>query len=224
MPSITQRIDDYLTAKLDDFIGTTVRLCAQPSVSARSEGTHECAELVAQVLSQHAFSVRKFETPGNPILLAHADGETEKTLLFYNHYDVQPPEPLELWTTPPYQPTIRDGALYARGADDDKGEFVARLAGILAAKEANGGKLPCGITFVVEGEEEIGSPHIVQFVKEHSNLLESLAAIWEEGGIDSSGSPNITLGGRGLLSVELHVKVLGRDAHSGAAHILPNAA
>ncbi len=224
MPSVEQRIDDYVTTKRDGFMATAIKLCAQPSVSARREGTRECADLVAQVLGQHGFRVQKFETPGNPVIVAHADGQSDKTLLFYNHYDVQPPEPLDLWTTPPFQPTIRDGALYARGADDDKGEFVARLAGIMAAQEANGGKLPCGITFVVEGEEEVGSPQIARFVQEHTDLLKCQAAIWEEGGTASDGSPSITLGVRGLLAVELHVQTLSQDAHSGNASVLPNAA
>jgi acetylornithine deacetylase/succinyl-diaminopimelate desuccinylase-like protein len=224
MTATNERIDAYLTDKFDDFINTTIQLCRQPSVSARNEGTRECADLVAQILADRGFAVQKFETPGNPIIVAHLDGEADKTLLFYNHYDVQPPEPLELWTTPPYEPTIRDGALYARGAQDDKGEFVARLAGVMAAKSANGGKLPCGVTFIVEGQEEIGSPHIAQFVKDHADLLKCQAAIWEEGGIDPTGAPAVIVGVRGILAVELHVKTIRRDAHSGNASVLPNAA
>ncbi|HVO41016.1 MAG TPA: M20/M25/M40 family metallo-hydrolase [Aggregatilineales bacterium] len=217
-------IDSFLNSRLDQYVNEISRLCAQPSVSARSEGTHECADLVAQVLGQHGFAVQKFETPGNPVLVAHADGESPRTLLCYNHYDVQPPEPLELWTTPPYQPTLRDGALYARGAKDDKGELVARLAAVDAVRSAHGGKLPCGITFVVEGEEEIGSPHIAAFVKQHLALLKCEGAIWEEGETDPDGRPQGILGARGILYVELEAQTLKMDAHSGDAHILPNAA
>src|SRR5687767_4171332 len=159
-------IDTYLATSLDRYIQEIARLCAQPTVSAQHLGMRECADLVAQILKEHGFEVQQFETPGNPVVVGRARGRSERTLLCYNHYDVQPPEPLELWTTPPFEPTVREGALYARGAKDDKGEFVVRLAAVDAVREANGGELPCGITFVVEGEEEIGSPTIAQFVKE----------------------------------------------------------
>lgn len=220
------KIDSFLKENLNKYIDETARLCAQPSVSARSEGTKECAPLIAQVLREHGFEVQSFDTPdnGNPIIVGKMRGKSARTMLCYNHYDVQPPEPLELWASPPYQPTVRDGALYARGSKDDKGELVARLAAVDAVRAANGGALPVGVTFVVEGEEEIGSPHIAQFVREHKELLKSDCAIWEEGGIDSEGRPVISLGRRGVLAVELEVKTIARDAHSGSAHILPSAA
>lgn len=224
MTEMEGQIDNYLNASLDDYIKETARLCAQPSVSAKNQGMVACADLVMQILEQHGFHTQKFKSPGNPVIVARAQGKSERTLLFYNHYDVQPPEPLELWTTPPFEPTIRDGALYARGAKDDKGEFIARLAAVDAVRSANGGSIPCNITFVLEGEEEIGSPHIAQFVSEHINLLQSDAAIWEEGGIDYEGCPGTSLGRRGILYVELEVETLKRDAHSGGAHIIPNAA
>ena len=97
----TQALDDNLEANLNVYTGELSRLCAQPSVSARSEGTTECAGLVAEILQAHGFHVETFETPGNPILVGTMAGASERTLLFYNHYDVQPPEPLELWETPP---------------------------------------------------------------------------------------------------------------------------
>ena len=219
-----QSIDTFLEKHLDKYIQETAKLCAQPSVSARKEGTLECAELVAHTLHHHGFEVHKFETPGNPIIVGRAKGKSERTLMFYNHYDVQPPEPLDLWITPPFHPTLRDGALYARGAKDDKGEFVARLAAVDAVRETHHGTLPCGVTFVVEGEEEISSPHIAQFVRDHTDLLKCHGAIWEEGGVNQEGQPGTNLGRRGILYVELAVETLSRDAHSGAAHYLPNAA
>jgi acetylornithine deacetylase/succinyl-diaminopimelate desuccinylase-like protein len=221
---IETQIDNYLKSNLENYIQETARLCAQPSVSAKNQGMIACADLVMEILGQHGFQTQKFETPGNPVIVGRAQGMSERTLLFYNHYDVQPPEPLELWTTPPFEPTLRDGALYARGAKDDKGEFIARLAAVDAVRTAHGGSLPSNITFVLEGEEEIGSPHIAQFVREHIGLLQSDAAIWEEGGIDYEGYPGTSLGCRGILYVELEVETLKRDAHSGGAHIIPNAA
>ncbi len=228
MTDKTPQLDQYLESHLDAYIRETAELCAQPSVSARGEGTHECAELVTRILARHRFAVQKFSTPGNPVIVAHLDGkpvtESPRTLLFYNHYDVQPPEPLELWTTPPFEPSLREGALYARGAKDDKGEFIARLAAVDAVREVNGGTLPCGVTFCVEGEEEIGSPHIAQFVREHKDILKCDAAIWEEGGTSPEGRPMTSLGVRGVLGVELSIETLKMDAHSGSAHYLPSAA
>jgi acetylornithine deacetylase/succinyl-diaminopimelate desuccinylase-like protein len=224
MSAIEAQMDAFLQANLDKFIQETAELCAQPSVSAKKEGVRECADLVVQILERHGFQVQKWETPGNPVIVGHVDGKSARTMLLYNHYDVQPPEPLELWTTPPFQPTLRDGALYARGAEDDKGEFIARLAAVEALRNAHAGTLPCGVTCVLEGEEEIGSPNIVQFVRDHTALLTCDGAIWEGGGINQEGHPGTSLGCRGVLSVELAVETLKMDAHSGAAHILPNAA
>src|SRR5258708_1676243 len=191
--TINQYIDAFLQAHLAQYIDETSRLCAQPSVSARNEGTTECADLVATILKSHGLQVEKFETPGNPVIVGRLTGESTRTLLFYNHYDVQPPEPLELWITPPYQPTLRDDALYARGAKDDKGELMARLAALDAVRQAHNGTLPCGVVFVVEGQEEVGSPHIRQFVLDHLDALKADGAIWEEGGTNSEGRPGMVL-------------------------------
>jgi len=177
-----------------------------------------------RLLERHGFQVQKYDSFGNPIIVGHIGGQSKRTLLFYNHYDVESPEPLELWTTPPFKPAIRGGALYACGAADDKGEFIARLAAIDAVQAIKGGTLPCGVTLVVEGEEEIGSPHLAQFVREHAEILESQAAIWEDGGTDPEGNPRTDLGYRGILCIDLVVETLKMDAHSAAAHIFPNAA
>jgi len=224
MAGNAEQIDEFLQGKLEAYIAKTARLCAQPSVSAQGQGMRECADIVRELLEEHDFEVQQFETPGNPIVVGRARGKSERTLLCYNHYDVQPAEPFELWTSPPFEPAVRDGALYARGAKDDKGEFVARLAAVAAVRAANGGELPCGITFVVEGEEEIGSPHVAQFVKENLDLLKSHGSIWEEGTTSPDGRPICLLGVRGVLSVEFEVQTLNRDAHSGGASVLPNAA
>jgi acetylornithine deacetylase/succinyl-diaminopimelate desuccinylase-like protein len=224
MPTKEAQFDTFLQSNLDAFIQELSELCAQPSISARKEGMRACADLVVRILERHNFQVQKFETPGSPILVGHADGKSARTMLLYNHYDVQPPEPLELWTTPPFQPALRNGALYARGAEDDKGEFIARLAAVEALRYVHDGNLPCGVTFVLEGEEEIGSPNTVPFVRDHLDLLRCDGSIWEGGGIDQEGHPGTSLGCRGVLSVELSVETLKMDAHSGGAHILPNAA
>lgn len=224
MSNTTQTIDLFLESHLDDYLTTLSQLCAQPSISSKDEGTRVCAELVAGLLEQRGFEVHRVPTAKNPVIVGKLKGQSKRTLLFYNHYDVQPVEPLALWTSPPFEPTVRNGALYARGAKDDKGEFVARLAAVDAVRTAHGGQLPCGVTFVVEGDEEVSSPHIAQFVQENLELIRADGAIWEEGSQTQEGRPVLTLGVRGILYVELSVETMKMDAHSGAASTLPSAA
>lgn len=223
MTTSNDSIDTFLKNNLDRYIAETIRLCAQPSVSARGEGVKECADLVADLFSRHGLQVQKLETPGNPVIIGRMSGESPRTLLFYNHYDVQPPEPLEEWTTPPFEPAIREGMLFARGVADDKGEITARLAALDAVRATHGGKLPCGVIFVAEGEEEVGSPNIAVFVQEHIDLLKCNGAVWEGGGVNDEGGTGTTLGLRGVLGVELSVQLLTMDAHSGGAHAIPSA-
>jgi acetylornithine deacetylase/succinyl-diaminopimelate desuccinylase-like protein len=175
------------------------------------------------LLESRGIKVQRFETPGNPIIVGRFEGTSERTLLLYNHYDVQPPEPLELWTTPPFEPAIRDGALYARGAADDKGELISRLAAFDAVRSARDGEMPCGVLFVVEGEEEIGSPNVAQFVRDNKDVLQCHGGIWEFGGVDLDDRPVLVLGYRGILTVEITVETMVMDAHSGSAHMLPSA-
>jgi acetylornithine deacetylase/succinyl-diaminopimelate desuccinylase-like protein len=222
--TIASRIDEYLEREQDRYIDLVAKLCAQPSVSATGEGVEECAALMGEVLSEHGYRVSHHPTANNHFLIGRVDGVSQRTLMFYNHYDVQPAEPFELWDSPPFEPTIRDGALYARGSKDDKGEFVARLAAADAVRHAHGGKLPSGVVFALDGAEESSSPDIVEFVQDNLEALAADAAIWEEGGTDRDGRPINRLGVRGILYVELHVTALAMDAHSGGAHALPNAA
>jgi acetylornithine deacetylase/succinyl-diaminopimelate desuccinylase-like protein len=148
----------------------------------------------------------------------------DKTLLFYNHYDVQPPEPLDLWTSPPFEPQERDGKVFGRGISDDKGHFTSRLLAIDALLHEIG-ELPCNIKFILEGEEEIGSVHLPEFIKNHQDLLSADACIWEFGGVDHRDVPMQYLGLRGICYVELSVTTAHMDVHSGlGGSIFPNAA
>lgn len=224
MADTMQKVDDYIEKNLDRYVGELIQLCAQPSVAAQNWGMLECTHLVEDLLRKHGAAVELYETPGNPIIVGRFMGRSDRTLLFYNHYDVQPVEPLNLWTTPPFEPAIRDGKIFGRGAKDDKGELIARLGAIDALAAAYGGELPCSVLFVIEGEEEISSPHIADFVRQHVNVLQCHGAIWEGGDIGRDGYPVVPLGVRGILEVELSVRTLLRDAHSGGAHAMPSAA
>jgi acetylornithine deacetylase/succinyl-diaminopimelate desuccinylase-like protein len=144
--------------------------------------------------------------------------------MFYNHYDVQPPEPLELWDSPPFAADIRDGHLYARGAADNKGNLVARLAAVEAWLAVRAEGLPLSVLFVVEGEEEIGSPNLGRFAEENQARLRADGCIWESGYKDTKGRPEILLGVKGILGVELRVRKLNRDLHSALAAVVESAA
>src|SRR5512134_1883895 len=219
-----RKIDSYLEGNLDQSLAELSRLVAQPSVGAQNWGLKECAALVGEMLGARGFEVQIIETAGAPVVFGERKGKSDKTLLFYNHYDVQPPEPLELWETPPFEPSRRDGKLYGRGVSDDKGHIVARLHAIDAILETDG-ELPCNIKFIIEGEEETSSVHLHDFIKQNIPLLKADACIWEFGGVDHREVPLQYLGLRGICYVELSVETADIDVHSGlGGSIFPNAA
>jgi acetylornithine deacetylase/succinyl-diaminopimelate desuccinylase-like protein len=219
-----QTYDSYLENNLDDSLRELSQLVAQPSVGAQNWGLKECAELVGRMLEKRGFTIQTLSTEGAPVVFAERKGQSNKTLLFYNHYDVQPPEPLELWKSRPFEPEQRDGKLYGRGVSDDKGHIVARLFALDALLDSEG-ELPCNIKFVIEGEEETASVHLHQFVLDHKDLLTADACVWEFGGVNEDEVPIQYLGLRGICYVELSVESLSTDVHSGlGGSIFPNAA
>lgn len=219
-----EKIDSYLEKNLDKSINELSKLVAQPSISAQGVGLKECANLVADLLRERGFAAKVMDTDGAPVVFAERKGKGEKTLLFYNHYDVQPPEPLELWDTPPFEPSLRHGKLYGRGVSDDKGHIVARLHAIDSILNTDG-DIPCNIKFIIEGEEETSSVHLHGFINEHKDLLKADACIWEFGGVDHREVPTQSLGLRGICYVELSVRTAEIDVHSGTGgSIFPNAA
>ncbi len=218
------KIDAYLDTHLGESVAELSHLCAQPSVSAQNWGLAETAQLVAELLKKRGFQVEITPTAGAPIVFGERKGRSDKTLIIYNHYDVQPAEPLELWVTPPFEPTLRDGKLYARGVSDDKGHFTYRLFAIDALL-AELGELPCTVKFVLEGEEEVSSAHLHSYVEENLDKLAADACVWEFGGVDHNEHPNQSLGLRGICYVELSVTTANQDCHSGlGGSIFPNAA
>jgi acetylornithine deacetylase/succinyl-diaminopimelate desuccinylase-like protein len=218
------KFDAYLEANLDRSIDELKRLAAQPSVGAQNWGMQECASLVGELLRARGFDVEIMPTDGPPVVFAARKGKSDRTLLFYNHYDVQPPEPLELWDTPPFEPALRDGKLYARGVSDDKGHITSRLHALDAWLDLEGG-LPCHVKFIIEGEEETSSVHLHDFVRDNKAKLAADACIWEFGGVDHRERPMQYLGLRGIFYVELSVETEKTDVHSGlGGSIFPNAA
>jgi acetylornithine deacetylase/succinyl-diaminopimelate desuccinylase-like protein len=218
------KIDKYLESHLDRSLSELSRLVAQPSVGAQKLGMHECAGLVASMLEARGFLVKIMETDGAPVVFGERSGRSDKTVLIYNHYDVQPAEPLELWESPPFEPSLRDGKMYGRGVSDDKGHIAARLFAIDALL-ATDGELPCRVKFIIEGEEETASVNLFKFIRENEGLLEADGCLWEFGGVDHRDVPMEYLGLRGICYVELHAETASTDVHSGlGGSIFPNAA
>src|SRR5215210_2953146 len=222
--SIDRRVEDskdYLLEELEEFL-------RMPSVSAQGgdEGSFRgCAEWVRAKLEEVGAEAQLMETEGHPVVFAEMGGagDGDRTLLSYGHYDVQPPEPLELWESDPFEPEVRDGVLFARGVADDKGDVMARIQALRVYQEECG-PLPFKLKFLIEGEEEVGSPNLPAFVRRNEELLAADACLWEGSMKDESGRPMIFCGTKGLLYVELHAKGASHDLHSMYGGLAPNPA
>src|SRR5574341_1406355 len=213
-------IDDHREASLD-LLKTLIR---QPSISAQDAGVKECAALLARLAGDLGVPAEILPTPTQPVVYGELPRDPKAyTLLLYGHYDVQPPEPMDLWESPPFEPTVRDGNLYARGVADNKGDQMCRMQAV-EAWLATMGKLPLKIKWVIEGEEEIGSPNLEAFAHKHADLLKADGCLWETGGYNELDQFSLWLGLKGIAYFELRLKTMGIDAHSGNATMLPNPA
>lgn len=214
----------YVQENTGPFIEELKGLCSQPSIAAQGVGLEETASIVLAMLKARGADARLIEVPGAPPVVYGELGHGRKTLLIYDHYDVQPPEPLEQWNSEPFSPEIREGFLYCRGVADNKGDLVSRLQAI-EAYQASLGSLPLKIKFVFEGEEEVGSPHLEEFVDGNKELLLGAdGLLWEGARVDTSGRPELYLGLKGILYVELRARGASRDLHSSWAPLVPNPA
>ncbi len=214
----------YIQANRERFTAELQDFCRQPSVAAQNLGMREMADKVMARLRQLGADVRLIPVgDGAPVIVAEI-GSGARTLMIYDHYDVQPAEPLDLWHSDPWAAEIRDGKLFARGVSDNKGDLMCRIQAI-EAYQAVFGALPLKIRFVIEGEEEIGSVHLPQFVAENRALLEGAdGCLWEFGGKDINERPTIYCGLKGIVYVELHAHGAARDLHSSLAAIVPDPA
>ena len=222
MSSTTRPVwETYLEEHYDRHLDELKELLRIPSVSSLPEHKQDvrrAANWVADALRAVGVPrVEVMETAGNPVVYGEwLVDPAKQTALIYGHYDVQPPDPLELWDSPPFEPTIRDGKLYARGSSDDKGNLFMPIKALEALVRTNGtGQPPLNLKFTIEGEEEIGSPNLPVFVHEHTELLACDFVISADGGQWAADQPSITTATKGLCACQVNVRTANTDLHSG---------
>jgi acetylornithine deacetylase/succinyl-diaminopimelate desuccinylase-like protein len=218
--------DRLVEERLDAWTEELAQYCRFPSEEGDVDALRAAADWTAERLRAAGAEVRVIDLPDHPEvppLVVGEIGDGPRTVNLVQHYDVQPAVPLELWTAPPYEPEVRDGRLYARGATDNKGELLPRLWAVEAYRDAIG-DLPVRLRFLVEGEEESGSPSLNALLDRAPELRRADAALIEGGGLSPEDVPEIAGGGRGIIVLRLRVRTIAYDAHSSAAVILPNAA
>lgn len=209
---------EYTEANKDRFLDELMALLRIPSVSAKTEhkpDMQRCAEAIkARLLEAGADKAEVYPTMGHPVVYAEKITDASKpTVLVYGHYDVQPAEPLELWHSGPFEPVIRDGNIYARGSADDKGQFYMHVKAMEIMVKTN--TLPTNIKFLIEGEEEVGSPNLANFVAAHKELLKADVILVSDSSMLSMENPSIDIGVRGLAYIQVEVTGPNRDLHSG---------
>ena len=217
---MNNNIVDFINLHRDRYVEELKSYLAIPSISALPQhqpDVRRCAEWTAQELERIGMqNVRLIETPGNPVVYADWLGAPgAPTMLFYGHYDVQPVDPLELWTSPPFEATVRDGEIYARGSADDKGQIFMHIKAIEAWLKQTG-SLPVNIKIFIEGEEEVGSKHLDQFVRDHKDQLAADVVVISDSPMFDRGIPSICYGLRGLAYFQIDIRGTKSDLHSGS--------
>ena len=223
MPDPFAAFDAHVRAHQQEYLDELGALIRLPTVSAQNSAIEETANAVLARATRAGFAATAERVAGGPPTVIGEQGSGARTLLVYDHYDVQPPEPLGEWTTPPFEPITRDGLLFGRGTSDNKGNLMARLQAIEAYK-ATVGALPLRVRVLFEGEEEIGSAHLHDLVRAKADRLRADGCIWEAGYKDAAGRPTVNLGLKGICYVDLVVRGTKLDAHSSVGGIVPNAA
>ncbi len=223
VPESLSNVFAHIEGRRDEYIERLIAYVRQPSISAHGVGIAEVADYICGIMSNIGLDARVMPTAGWPMVFAErSNNPGAPTVLLYGHYDVQPPDPLEEWTSPPFEPTIRNGRLYARGVGDNKGQHFAQILGIealLAVQQS----LPCNVKVLLEGEEEVGSPQMPGFIESHRDLLRADLVITSDGPVSETGRSVINFGNRGVLSFELRSTEANRDLHSGNwGGVVPN--
>jgi len=225
---LIQTLRSYTKEAVPGSIETLKNYLRFPTISAQNKAIPETVKFVVNQIQETGGETQVLDDlGGNPVVYGYfaagSNGDSTKTLLFYNHYDVQPPEPLNEWNSEPFEPTIVDGKLFARGVADNKGDFIARLTAIKVLQQLEGG-LPCNIKFMVEGEEEIGSPNLAPYLRKYKDLFKADACIWEFGGKDQEDRVSMVAGIKGMAYMELTCTGADIDMHSSVGAYVDNAA
>ena len=215
--------DRLVEARIAGWVDELVEFVAIPSEGGDAAHLREAADWTANRMRHAGAVVDVVELPGVPPLVVGEFGTGPRTLASVVHYDVQPAAPLERWTTPPYEPVVRDGRVWGRGATDNKGEFLPRVWALEAYRDAIG-PLPCRVRHLVEGQEETGSGALNALLDQRLRLRDADAALIEGGELDFEGRPSVYGGGKGIVVLELVLRTIAHDAHSSLSVVLPNAA
>lgn len=223
--TIKEQISRYVDANAERFVTELQRFLRQPSISTVNQGMEACADLLRKELDGLGLETRLLQIDGAfpAVFAATTGGQPKKQLFVYNHYDVQDPDPVEKWTSDPFSADIRSGHIFARGATDDKGNLYANMKALETLKAVLG-SVPAGIKLFVEGEEEIGSPHLEAYLQQFADELRADGAIACDRGVHESGRPQMYLGCKGMVRVEISCRRAKRDVHSGQAPLIPSAA
>lgn len=219
-------VHEHIASRKEQNLEALEKIIRQPSVSAHNDGVRECARLLVDLLAEIGASGRICETKGQPAVFAELKSPNKDalTVLFYGHYDVQPPEPLDEWFSPPFEPTVRDGRLYGRGTADDKGQLIAHLLAVKSFLALDNG-IPINAKFIFDGEEESGSPNLADFVENNREMLKADVVYASDGAMHDFKTPSVLLGHRGVMSFEVEIETAGRDNHSGnKGGVIKNAA
>lgn len=214
----------YVDKRFDDFVADLADYASVPTISAQAKAFEEGAAATVRLLERYGVKARRMAVPGGPDLVVGnvIRDPSLPTLALYNHYDVQPVDPLDEWKSDPFRPEMREGVLYGRGVADTKGNTVSQCLAQAAIRETMG-RLPVNLRLVVEGEEEMGSPHLLPFADAHPEVFRADAATIEGNDHDERGLPLFYMGSKGILSVELEVRTAAVDQHSSIATVVPNA-
>lgn len=215
---MADRVEGYIDANQNRFVAELMEFMRIPSVSAQQKhdgDTRAAAQWISDHLGKLGFDAGLIDIGGKPIVRASVKGKSAKRVLIYGHYDVQPEDPLEEWKTKPFEPTIRDGILYGRGATDDKGQLFTHVKAVEALLKTEG-KLPCGVIFLLEGEEESGGDALARYVSQAKGELKSDAVVISDSTMYDANTPALTYGLRGIIALEFIIRGPAMDVHSGA--------
>jgi len=220
-----QRVYARIAERFPEFVEGVCDLARVPTISARREAETEGATATRRALERFGVPARIVPVPGGPSLVVGEVGEDPRrpTLILYNHYDVQPVDPLDEWTHDPFTPVVESGQLFGRGIADTKGNLVAQALAQATIREVLGA-LPLNLRFMAEGEEEVGSPHLGAFARRHPGLFRADGACVEAGSHALDGHPQLFMGNKGILYVELRARTASVDQHSSLAAVIPNPA